>query len=108
MFSWFKKKPDTETSPGGSLSSSESIQTGKNSFGESLKKSRKMAHVCPHFNDPNLHRLNQRFPSFDENPDIMSPDLFFFPYTEQKIRAVASAGGRFVYYTTAETATTKR
>ena len=29
----------------------------------------------------------------------------FFPYTEQKTREVTSSGGRFVYYTTAETAT---
>ena len=29
----------------------------------------------------------------------------FFPYTELKTREVTSAGGRFVYYTTAETAT---
>ena len=29
----------------------------------------------------------------------------FFPYTELKIREISAAGGRFVYYTTAETAT---
>ena len=29
----------------------------------------------------------------------------FFPYTEQKIRDVISEGNRFVYYTTADTAT---
>lgn len=37
--------------------------------------------------------------------DLDRVTRIFFPYTEMKTREVISAGGRFVYYTTAETAT---
>jgi hypothetical protein len=38
-------------------------------------------------------------------PDEAQIERVFFPFMEQKKRAVVAAGGRFVYYTTAETAT---
>jgi hypothetical protein len=37
--------------------------------------------------------------------DVTRVRRIFFPYTDLKTREVASAGGRFVYYTTAGTAT---
>jgi Protein of unknown function (DUF2971) len=37
--------------------------------------------------------------------DIDRTTHIFYPYAEEKMREVSTAGGRFVYYTTAETAT---
>jgi hypothetical protein len=38
-------------------------------------------------------------------PDRDKTREIFFPFTDRKLREVGSAGGRFVYYTTADTAT---